>query len=436
MQNGRVINRNLFKLDIVLILYLFLWLFDPPLIKNFSFEPILTIYSIIYVVLNYGYAKVAIAKSRITIFIKGYLLYFIYGVVITGLNFLFRNDVNLTSAFLNTFIGLISYGLYIIAIGLFVTTRSQKKGYDFYFLIKMIIFAASIQAVLVIASFLSSDIKNYFIQIMSTNISSSNKISTYVTDISGKRNFGFAYSLYDMFGYVTSIMFITTFNYALYRNKLYFIISGAIFMMPLLNSRTGLLLSVLGLIISLLLYLIYSGKATSFLKVLFSLLILSYLLSAVFNLIQLNAPTTYTWMKEGIDSTIALITEGEVTGGYYTNASMFWFFPTDLSIIFGTGLTPKDLINTGSDVGYVNVIWKFGIVGLLIVIALYTKLLKTVIKTSDSGLKKAIGFYLIFSVLIYMVKLDVVKASPGAYIMFLLCFIILYDNHEKNTNKT
>ena len=111
-------NINLNKPDIILIVYLFLWFFDPPIFYDFSFEPVLAIYSIIYILLNYKYATKAMIKSRITVFIKSYYVFFTYAIFIIGLNIIIRNDSNLYYSYFSVFLSLISYIVYILSIAL------------------------------------------------------------------------------------------------------------------------------------------------------------------------------------------------------------------------------------------------------------------------------------------------------------------------------
>jgi hypothetical protein len=420
------------RIDFLLIVYLFLWIFDPPIFYDFSFEIPLFFLSIIYALINQKYAIKILMKSKLFNFLKTYFVFAIYAFLVIGVSFIVSGNNTLYMSFLDVTLSLISYGGFTVSILLFLLIRSEKRNYSYDFIVKTIITVALIQSVFVILAFISPEIKSYFINVMSSNISPDNKLSSYVTDITSKRNYGFAYSLYDMFGYSTSIMFILALNYGIYRNKKYLLLSLPLFMMPLLNTRTGLFLSVIGIILSLFIYLLYSKSTIIFLKIILLSPFIVVFLIIIFQLLKATNPATYLWLNDGISSTIAFIFKGELTGAYFIETSTYWFLPPGVNTIFGTGLTPKHLIQTNSDIGYINIIWKFGIIGLVLVSAIYISTFSKAYKITKDPMKKIVVLFLIVSLVIYMVKSETIKASPGTYLLFILCYAIIFDENSAN----
>lgn len=83
-----------------------------------------------------------------------------------------------------------------------------------------------------------------------------------------------------------------------------------------------------------------------------------------------------------------------------------------------------------TDVGYVQNIWKFGIVGSIVIYYLNYKVFKLAYRYSNSSLEKIISIIMAIMFFIYLIKLNPLGYTQASVIMFPILFKIIYDNNS------
>src|SRR5699024_6530651 len=117
-------------------------------------------------------------------------------------------------------------------------------------------------------------------------------------------------------------------------------------------------------------------------------------------------------------------------------SNRFWTFSNSLvKIIFGTGHT---VFGNGfviqSDVGYVNDVWLFGIVGSILLYISFIYLGSYVLKNSQESLYKILTIGLIVSLFVFQIKGRAFMYSVGTSTILIILFCISYIE-KRNTDK-
>jgi len=108
------------------------------------------------------------------------------------------------------------------------------------------------------------------------------------------------------------------------------------------------------------------------------------------------------------------------------------FMPKSYYLLFGYGINPE-----GSDIGYVHLLFLYGLIGTSIILIFYTKIiykgLKILKRLKNLELFKT---YLFFSILlfVYNYKLTFITAS-GAYELFILFYLFILFLKQNYTNE-
>ncbi len=178
------------------------------------------------------------------------------------------------------------------------------------------------------------------------------------------RSYGLAENLFDSFGYVCSFIITLTFLMGIEEGKTKKIVLSLIMIiMPILNSRTGVLFALIGYGIGALL----CTKKVRSLKILMRSLIAIVLIL----LIVMSIPTgmipieTLKWVKNGGVEIGRLLLNQKVTGTF-ANIRREIRWPS--SIMFGEGAAPEYLGHGNIDMGYCQCIWRYGLIGTMLLV--------------------------------------------------------------------
>lgn len=411
--------------------YIFVILFNPPLISGINLRLLLLPFSIIFILFKRGITSrvLSILGKRIILL---WVILLVYGFVSVGIDMIIgdgSNQAALTVSLLTICEFVFCSVFYVLFIIVFAYCYEISENE----LISIILIAGVIESILVLLSMVSPAIKQSFVSFMSDNLKTSNtKISNYLLNASSKRNFGLADSLYDVFGFTSSIIYVISLNRAFRRMKAgNWLITAMLLIMTIINARTGILLALIGTIVVIIGVLMERSDKRRFMKVSIFLLIGTFCCIAIASFIENNMPNTYSWISSGFDSTISYV-NGEGSEDYFSQAKDFYFLPEEThNILFGTGVEPKDAIDRGSDVGFINEIWKFGFLGLMIEIALFAVLYKNATHGLTSGEQKFNSLFCVIAVAVYAIKLDPIKDCPGVYLVILMLAIYCVYNYRK-----
>lgn len=408
-------------LKIINSVFLFLIIFNPPITPYISFSMLFLLISICYLLFNIKIVKelwneYAIKKYLILLFI-----FFIYYFLESFINFIYFNSNVLI---IKEFFWFLIQNVSQIFICSMISVYFYKNNYKVEDIIECFILAGVFQACLGIMAFIFPKIKIFFLSLMVTKVDILKRDSFYI--ISENRNYGLSSTLYDSFAYTMSILSIYALNNGLSKGKIrYYIYFIMIIFSGLINSRTTLILTLFGAIV---LFIYNKNIKNKLLKTLFFLFLVILILKILFLLKVERFISGFIEIK-------AFILENKKIGYFEVLFNNFIFFPDNfIQFVFGSGETPQELLKRNTDVGYIQSIWKYGVLGAFYIYYTIIKLILNIIKIENDFKDILLANILMF--LLYQIKLSSLGYSQAGIILITLCFYIcLYKKKLKIINK-
>ena len=408
-------------------LYLFVLVFAPPIVPYPHL--FLTIFSFLMLATTYK-RKVWIVLKRSGIYnwVLAMGLLAMYTVCVPLPISMLCNDIVNTSHYISV---INRYGVLIVAVSVCVTyllCKTDRDGYGYEFLLESLINAGVIEGVCAALAFLFPGVKSVFIFFMK-QFSASNLYSNtwYIT----VRSYGFASTLVDVFGLGAALIAGICFFYGITRKKIYMAESIVIAIATILNSRTGLLVYLISIVLSLL-YVLQKGDIR---KIISTFIAIGLLIIAGSKILDIMSTNEYTagWFQAGIKSIQNFMSGNRTSNTSGDAMSMlfqdnFWKFPTFPRIIFGTGHSLYGAEGYAhSDVGYVNEIWLFGILGCLLLYGKIIEMCGMMKKSTRIPVFDYAAVFLLISYFFFNIKGAALGYNPGAVVMFFIIFVGTYQ---------
>ncbi len=417
------------KRKIALSILLFFVVFNPPVIRQISFTMLFSALAFADLFLHYGETRAMIRRLRRPgiLLLTGFLYYF----ALCGVQTL-RNPDHLQSIF-----GWFGENLFNtacqFAICLSLIRIAFRWGFDPKDLAKCFLLAAGAQGFLAAACFVSPAVKHLLNETMIENTRSIDFAIT-IRINSYRRNYGFASTLFDIFGFTMSILAVTAFCKAYNsRGKVWYLFFGAATLAAVLNARTGIVLIGIGVILCVLLSNIRRLSGMDLAKKGLIALALAAAALVVLERIQGSESATASWLSGGIDQIFNLF-QGEKTGIFLTMSEQFVFFPANLpEMIFGTAMAPEELIGRYTDMGYIQNIWRYGIVGCVLIYGFWISLLKAAYRNGKDGEDRVLAVCIGAILFIYQLKLNTWGFSMAGMVYYPLLISMALRSREGET---
>lgn len=399
--------------ELILIIYIFLGVFNPDIFPVETIN-VLFLCSLLYILVHIIHDKVIIAPKEIKKIISIFLLFFCYVTFSLIIHFILdsgnassyvTNVTVILGVFLRSFV--LYYAMYIYA-------NKCELSVEHYF--KYIIVVGFIQTICVVLSMMFPTVRSFFNSFTINNSGDLHLISYILTN--SQRCYGFANNLFDSFGYTTAIIISITFVYSIGRNTKLLFLYVPMLIMPFMNTRTGILLVLITTIFTC----IYYSKKTSARGLIKYVLIIPAGAIIISTLFRFLPEQTMEWIQKGIDSIIVLITEKRKIAGFDTIGSMTGL-PEDL--LFGMAASPELLSLGATDVGYVQCIWRFGLIGTIILLLGYVYIFFTMYKCSRSKEEKCISLVLGIIFYVYLYKLYSIGNMCGNFLIYTILAIYI-----------
>jgi len=307
-------------------------------------------------------------------------------------------------------------------------------GYKFGDLLKSVIYAGLLQAGITGIMLLSSEIRSFLLQILYFN--TGNELSQNLWHIQ-RRFYAFSHNVFDTFGYGTGIIAAIPLFYGIINNRYkYFVLSVILLVVPLFNSRTGLIIFFIGVICAIP-FLVFQTKIKNLFKLTFILSTIYILSSFSFQYISDNFPNTINWAKNGIDDFVYFF-KGNVGNDSVSiiTSSEKWHLPEKYWILTGTGHNVYGASGySHSDVGYVNDLWLVGLLGIFLLYLPFIFLVIMALKKTSSIKVKSFIVFLMTAFFVANVKTIVLNYNVGTSITLLFLFFIVYYNENDKLKK-
>lgn len=417
------------KKKMFLVIYLFILLFAPPLIKNVNTLLILSAFSFFTIIIKYGKKVKEIIKidkikkilMLLFIYFGWYALTIVINVIITGNFYLYNYIINFYSMVL-------VFPLSVICI-LHLYFYSEENNITIDDMLKYLIICGLVQSAISILSFLIPPLKTLLMKIMYYNTGDSLYINQYTIE---RRFFGFANNMLDSFGFGTGLLAALPLFYSIKNGKKWLITIPFLLILSLLNSRTGLIVFAIGFI-SWICYIMYTKKIRHYMKEMIYIVFGATILLIV---IRNFYPATYNWI---INDFLSFFTNKKGTADVLFGSD-FWRLPNLINIVFGCGYNiagfgnMKSILGFSSDVGYINEIWKTGIIGFLILGTLFLIILKTAFEQLRNDYK-CLVIYFGIATLITNIKFYVFSYNPGIVIILLIFLFSFKKIHKQKYNE-
>lgn len=405
---------NILKDNIISFLFvsfIFLYIFQPCL-------PLLKLpHSLDFIIIVYFFYCLLTRKRIILGWIKnfiGFIPFIIYITILYLFNYILGSY---TEGYIHTYIASFMTILHAFLGITFLLTFSSNHNYKNK-MIHFFLCATALQFICVLLAFCFEPIKMIFHSLIV--LYSNSDVMKAAIASETFRGFGFAGNLFDLFGVNLSLLIVLFFVKALNENnKLYFISSLVFLFMVLVNARTGLLLALIGFFIAC----IYLGRKFSFPKIIVGVLLFVFIALSLFPLINYVPERIQRWLSFGVECTVRLILEGKKEGVYSEIlGNDLDFVPNN--IYFGDGIMPVDVGDGSIDNGYMQCLWLFGIIGIVLYFSGLLIFFIKIYRLSKQNASKCICVCYFIMYAVYTIKLFPLYFSNLNFILFGLPLLL------------
>lgn len=404
--------------DLILTLYIFIFLFGPPFFYKTNY--ILALISLSYLIIHNGKFLWIVKKSKMILWIRCITVLTLYSLLVIGFNDILAHDLVNKEHYISLFNRYYVFTLIMLSCGSFTIYIIRKWNYTWDDFIEILVFAALIESALTLLSFFNPRIKQIFIFLMSKYGGLS--LDEWFFTV---RAYGFASTLVDLFGLCMGIIAGISFLYGFNVKKTYIIYSFIVLVAGVLNARTTVIIYLIAIMISVL-TLITHLKIVKLLKIVSIVLIITgifyYLL---INVVSTTSPTG-GWIKEGFIGILDLITGNNSSKkdfSTYLVSAEKWKMPSGIRLLLGTGHSRYEAQGyIHSDIGYVNDIWFIGLIGASILYGTFIIIGLYAIKKGNTLQRKCVSFVLI-SAFVFNIKGCVIGGNMGTWTIFLLLYV-------------
>ena len=413
-----------------LVGYIFWFLFAPPLFPGINPSIILAVFSLSMIVFRYRKEVGRIIKDgrfkKVCIFIISYIIIYL---ISWALSLRFDNEDVYGNGVINLYSILLNFGVTFIC-ALYLISYCLKRKINRIEIIKYFVYAGALQLAIALNTLVSPEFKQWTLEAMMKETNEALLKSTWLTE---RRFYGFSNNLLDLFGFGIGILAILPLYYATIKEKKLFALwSPVLLILSILNARTGLVIYAIGIIVWTI-SLMVNGKL-NIAKIFLTIPAIIIGLFASYWIVNAYSPGTIEWIKTDISSFFDDNTIGTASA---INSEEFWTFPTGSDLIIGTGhnISAYSEYRVSGDVysdnGYVNEIWKVGIIGLIIYLVLNFYILRIPFKY-EKGIMKSLYVFFGLSIIVFLVKGSLMGYNPGNVIIYTLFLFAVLDRPNKN----
>lgn len=420
------------------VIYIFCYLFSPPIIPNVNFILIVFAYSVIAILIKYRKQLVQTFKlSNIKKLIKILIVYVTIYLLSIIFNGILSQKWYIDNYIINIYSLILAFPI-TITCSLYIIYRSEELKIDFWNLIKFFIYAGVIQAIIALLMLCFPAIKSFFINLMYYTTKDELLLDVWITS---RRFYGFANSMLDLFGFGTGILALLPVYYGLNVNKKFIILSPLLLIVPLLNSRSGLVIYAIGLF----LFMITSFRKMKVKDIVKYVIVILIVLAVIIAIITIFSPNTIDWIIKDFKSFIFTSENEEIGTADVLFSKEFWTIPPIENWLIGTGYSVSGYSNyavegiTHSDVGYINEFWKTGIIGSCVLYYfIYTMLKMAYISdsTEKSKLVRHIFVFFGIAIIVFMIKGSVLSYNPGMAIIYTFALMKIIEKGEDNERES
>lgn len=414
------------KHKVSLSFYLFCAIFAPPIIPNINFIYLVAAFSILVICTGYmTYASKILHDPYVRRLNRLMIIVMLYYIAIMAMC-IFRGTIIESANYLMVLYRFVTILVFIEPICMYTLVYCRKHFLKVEDFIECLIYSTLYEFFFCLLTIVSPAAKTFFTNLMINNTGYYYNIQAWTIRT---RFWGFAASMTDYFGFAVGIIAGICLHYLFSKEKKFFIFIPIMLLMMVLNAITGLLIFA----ISVLVYFIEHLHKKRIRRNNFAMVVLVIFLTPF--ALYLFTKVAPSGISKVVDNFYEIFDKSKV---HASNTSVrqlfsdrFWNLPDSiLKMIFGTG---HSLLSTKyfacSDVGYINDIWSFGIVGMILYMAAYLGFAFQIRK--NTMFKTPITF-IIFSVAVFNIKGISVGCNAGNVVILLTLFAVYFLPGEGN----
>lgn len=428
-------NINIKK--IWLLIYIFLAIFEPPILP-FPLIYLMGGVTVFLLIFKYGLTiplKI-INKSGMKKLLYFFFAMLCYLMIVNAIDFLFIESIDLVSNRLKCINQLIVLTVIEILEIWYIFQVSDELNFKLEDLFKMIFISGALQGICSITAYFVPSVRSFFVRFGDSALFN----NAYFLE---RRGYGFSMTLIDTFGYgmglIAGYILLLKWN----KKKIWKIIALALTIFSIfVNARTGIVIFSIAIILKVLQG---ENKGKQLLKIVIAMPII-YL--AIYKFIPIafkagikSTNITIKWVAMDMQELYTSLLYGESTGTTLSNASFFSNFGNLPSNVFefmlGSGHSIYDTTNKlgfRTDIGYINLWWEFGIVGMLVLLGgIFVWMAKAFLAWRDVYIKSIVILNII-SFFIVLFKAILIGYNTGVFVNYLTISAITYYSSKTGYN--
>lgn len=410
--------------SLLFIIFLFCAVFTPDFF-SFSMRYLIIIICALGIGWKWVRTRKAVFDNRFISIYKGFIPFLVWFILAQIIHI--TTDVTNAGIYIDTLEHTLEIFLAGFLIGLFFIYFCDDYTFDEKDVLRMLMIVTLIQFACVILALIFPGVRAYFISFVIRNSYSERLAQLALASSSGRidRSYGLSNNLFDSFGYITAILICVMFIVGMERKDSKIKITSILMiLMPLVNTRTGIVLVLLGVLVGSAFYLDYRTLLKNVGIVIFAVV--------AFLLIARRLPDSMiSWLTSGLVETQSIVGHSGNIGVYSK------IFGTDLvypsSVLLGDGGLPKNLISYGVDNGYINSLWNFGLIGTALLLLGYFNMFRLAYSLSDDKMNKAISTVIGTIFYLYLFKVYSLDNFGGIVLVFGVITVILTRSNIKPT---
>ena len=426
-------SKYLISKDGIMSIFMYLMIFLPPLFRVSMTYVLIAIMSVYIVVAKVSHRTLILKRSQGVKMLVFFMPFIVYALLQMVVNVISATDGTARSAYIYNFSHVVISTIYILVCYVFVNTAlSQSKRYQHPDVTILMIVGVSVGVLTILFSFFNSGLHNSFLDLYFKNVK--NEILLRNVSRYRWRAYGLSGYYFDNLAFILSGAGLISFLKAFESKKVVFYILGfSMFISSILGSRTGIVLIAVGLVIAM----IYYGKRIGFVDMLKWIVVILISIVAIYYLLNLLSTDFRNWISSATNSIVALITERSQGDAFAEILGSDIVFPSN--IIFGLGAKPETLgfYDGGGhyiDNGYIQCIWRFGVVGTILLIAGIIRFYNYIFKNSRGRYGKSIAIVLPILMLLYLLKFYPVSTYGAHIVYFVVPAILLSTDKSKEAS--
>lgn len=427
------------KSNVWIVIYMFLAIFEPPFLPI----PFIYVMFLITIILLYfkfkknNYISI-VKKTGILNMVIFFMLLLLYFIIITLIDVIFIEKTNLIINRLKSFNQLIVLTFTQFLNVLYLIILMKEQNYQIYNLFESMFYAGGLQGICAILAYFVPEIRKIFIIFADKELFS-------IPYFFERRGFGYSMTLIDTFGYgmglLAGYLILSKWKKENVLKKIVELI--LIIFAILVNARTGVVIIAIAMGIKFL----QTDNVKEIIiriAILFSILIIFgfFIAPSLLNWGVNSGNVTVQWIaKDFYEMYNLLVPFGNKSGVSITNVtflSEFVNLPSNkFELIFGTGHTVYDtgeILGFRTDIGYINLLWEFGIFGTVIILSgIFYFMFKPFLLTKNKYYRSIIVLN-IASYFIVMLKAILIGYNPGVFASYCSSFGLYYFFNIKDEN--